>query len=315
MTTTTTPASAPVAARLQHRDHRDDREKDAGEELGDLDDRFPVEGVVLAYRARRQRQREQRQADQQRVAQHVLQLERASPSDVELDARFHRPDISTAPITPAISRRLNEPSIAKLVGHRRCGDTRLLAIEPGVDQPEKREQSTGEHRSRKRELARRPEEVDTLEEADEERRIAQWRERAADVADQNDEEHHRMHLVPPMLVGGKQRADQQHRRAGRSHDARERRAERQDAGVERGCTDDRAAHADAARDREKREQDRDERQVLEQYGVRDLMHGFRRTEYERERREQRERPPRSHLPKVIVPERRGGQRHQGDRQQ
>ena len=112
-----------------------------------------------------------------------------------------------------------------------------------------------------------------------------------------------------------QRPDQQHRRAGRAHDARERRAQREQAGVDRGRPGERAAKADAAGDREQREQHGEERDVLEQDRVRDVVQRLGRAERRRERDEEHERPQRRDLAVVVVPEFRREQRNERDRQQ
>ena len=62
---------------------------------------------------------------------------------------------------------------------------------------EQREQHDAERDRGQRQCARRPEEIDAFEEADEQRRIAERRQRAADVADEQDEEDDRMRAVPP----------------------------------------------------------------------------------------------------------------------
>ena len=48
---------------------------------------------------------------------------------------------------------------------------------------------------------RRPEEIDALEEAQEQRRVAERRQRAADVGDQEDEEHDHVRVVQAVVVG------------------------------------------------------------------------------------------------------------------
>src|SRR5207247_7093110 len=62
-----------------------------------------------------------------------------------------------------------------------------------------------------------PEERHAVEEAQEERRIAEGGERAADVGDEKDEEHQRVSPVPARAVGAQERADEEHGGAGRSH--------------------------------------------------------------------------------------------------
>jgi hypothetical protein len=55
----------------------------------------------------------------------------------------------------------------------------------------------------------RPEELDPLEEAEEQRRIAERRKQAADVRDQEDEDDHRVRAVLPRAIGAQHRPHQQ----------------------------------------------------------------------------------------------------------
>ena len=93
------------------------------------------------------------------------------------------------------------------------------------------------------------------------------------------------------------------------------RAQREQAGVDRGRSGERAAKADAAGDREQREQHREERNVLEHDRVRDVVQRLAGAERRRERDEERERPQRRDLAVVVVPELRREQRNERDRQQ
>ena len=54
-------------------------------------------------------------------------------------------------------------------------------------------------------MLRGPEEIDPVQKADEQRRIAERRERAADIGGQEDEKHDHMGIVQPRRVGPQQR--------------------------------------------------------------------------------------------------------------
>ena len=83
-------------------------------------------------------------------------------------------------------------------------------------QEEQREQSALTKSVSATEMLRRPEEIDAAQEAEEERRIAKRRQRAADIGDQEDEEDDHVRVVAAVVVGAQQRADHQHRGAGRA---------------------------------------------------------------------------------------------------
>ncbi len=256
--------------------------KIAGEDLRHLDDRLPVELVVRRGPrvgvSASDASAEQRSAPASRT---TFCSSRCAPSTSNVMPGFHSPDISTAPTTPASSRKFGVPSSASRGGATgsaaRADPAAASRCGGAPSRPRRRWRAASPQRAASAPPARASSRRShALEEADEKRRIAERRQRAADVADEQDEEHDGVHVVPARLVGGQQRPDQQHRRAGRAHDAGERGAERQQAGVERGGADERAAHADAAGDREQREQDGDERHVLQQQRVRDLVHAPRR---------------------------------------
>ena len=112
----------------------------------------------------------------------------------------------------------------------------------------------GDDRGLQPEVPRGPEEVDAAQEADEQRRIAERRERAAHIGDQDDEEHDHMRAVPAPRVGADHRADQDHGGAGGADDAGDAGAERKQCGVDQRRAAQAARHEDAARDGVEREQ-------------------------------------------------------------
>ena len=129
----------------------------------------------------------------------------------------------------AISTRLMPPRtrsrVRRVADRRSC---RLAAVEPAVEHEEDRQHAAPPTISGLQpEMLRGPEEIDAAQEADEQRRIAERRQRAADIGDEDDEEHHDMHVVRPRRVGAEQRPDQDHRGAGGADDARHQRAERE----------------------------------------------------------------------------------------
>ena len=127
---------------------------------------------------------------------------------------------------PAVDAR----SAARFVGR----SVRLAAVEPEIDRQEHRQHEERDDHGLQPEMPRGPEEIDAVQEADEQRRIAERRQRAADIGDENDEEHHDVHFVEARVVGAEQRPDQDHGRAGGADEARDQRADREQCGVDRG---------------------------------------------------------------------------------
>ncbi len=157
----------------------------------------------------------------------------------------------------------------------------------------------------------RPIEIDALEEAEEQRR-PKGRERAADIADEEDEEDKGLHLVLAVPVGLDQRADQQHGGAGGAEQARDERAEGEHRRVGRGRADEIAADANAAGNDEQREQQDYEGKVVEQQHV----HGFgdRRhcTKNDGTRKKEDQRPKARDLAEMMLPEMRRDERKKRD---
>ena len=160
-----------------------------------------------------------------------------------------------------------------------------------------------------------PEEVHALQEAQEQRRVAQRRQRAADVGHQEDEEHDGVHIVPPVVIGAQQRTDQHHGGAGGADQARDHSANGEDEGIDRRGPLDVPGHQHAAGDREQGEQQDDEGDVLQQSGMDHLMPRRRRAVYGGEGHHEGERPEQGDLTVMVMPEVVGQQRKQGDRQQ
>ena len=105
-------------------------------------------------------------------------------------------------------------------------------------------------------MTRRPEKIDAVQEADEQRRVAERGQRAADIGDQDDEEDDHMNVVEARRVRAQQRPDQDHGGAGGADDAGDGGPERQHRGVDERGAAQRSRHQDAARDHIEREQQR-----------------------------------------------------------
>ena len=160
-----------------------------------------------------------------------------------------------------------------------------------------------------------PEEIDAAQEADEQRRIAERRQRAADIGDQDDEEDHHMGIVRAAGIGADQRPDQDHGGAGGADHARHGGAEQQDAGIEQRRAAQGAGNQDAAGHHIKREQQDDEAHIFRQHGVHEGGERGGCAERDGDRRQREQRPEGGDLAVMGVPEFREQQRAGGDAQQ
>ena len=154
-----------------------------------------------------------------------------------------------------------------------------------------------------------------LQKAEEERRITERGEGAADVGHKENEEDDRVHPVFAVLVGAQKRADEQHGRTGRPHPAGEDGTERQKPGVHDGRTHELTFEADAARDGEQREQQDDEGNVFHEKDMDELIGRQRETVDHGAGDEKGQSPEQGHFPEVVMPEVGDGQRPDGDGQQ
>ncbi|MCY1289574.1 hypothetical protein D9M70_386710 [compost metagenome] len=305
-----------VAAGAQDGDGRGDGDEDAGEQLADLEHRRPVELVAGAHRLRGDRQGDQRQADQQPIAHQALQLHRGA-HDVEAHARFPQPGQQHRADHPGEQQQVPlavQPE--RRVRRRVIGQQLVFAgIEVAVDGIEDRQQRRRQQRHRRGHVLDGPQEIDALQKAEEQRRIAQRGQPATGIGDQEDEEHHHVHAVLAVVVGAQQRADQQHRRAGGAHQRGEQGAEGQQAGIEHRRAVQVAPQQDAAGDGVEGQQQDDEGQVLGEQRVHHQRGAVVQAEAERERQQEGQGPGRGDLAEVVVPEAWGKDRQQGDRQQ
>ncbi|MPN05435.1 hypothetical protein SDC9_152685 [bioreactor metagenome] len=160
-----------------------------------------------------------------------------------------------------------------------------------------------------------PEKVHALQEAQKQRRITQWHQRATGVRDDKDEKHHHMGLMTSVVVGAQQGAYQQHGSPRRAHEAGQHRTDSQDGGIQPRRTTQIAAHIDASSHRVQGSQQDHERQILGQQGVHQIH--ARRTQAidQRKRQQEGQRPAGSDPAEMVMPELRQQQRHQRNRQQ
>ena len=83
-------------------------------------------------------------------------------------------------------------------------------------------------------MAYRPHEIHAFQKAEEQRRVAQWGQAAADVGYQENKENDGVYAVFAVIVGLQQRAYHQHRRAGCPHHGSQQGADGEDGGIRFG---------------------------------------------------------------------------------
>ena len=173
---------------------------------------------------------------------------------------FQAADSRMAPMMAAISGRLMRPNsrmapAAVAAGGSRRANQRSRAMKIAST-------STPVISVSCQRCARGPEEIDAAQEADEQRRIAERRQRAADIGDQEDEEHDDVHVVRAQGVGADQRPHQDHGGAGGADHAGERGAEGEHGGVAPRLAAEIAGDQQPAGDRIEREQQDDEAHIF-----------------------------------------------------
>ena len=154
----------------------------------------------------------------------------------------------------------------------------------------------------------RPEEVDAVQETDEQRRIAERRECAADIGDEEDEEHDDVDVVKARGIGAQERADQDHGRAGGADHAGDQGAEGEDRAVDEWRAAQVSRHQDAAGHHVEREQHHDEAQIFRQHHMHEGRDGGGRAVQRGERRHGEGAPDENELAVVAVPDFREQQR-------
>ena len=203
-------------------------------------------------------------------------------------------------------------------GPVRCGIRRRVSLAPvddRVQHEEGRQHDTGREQRLGKQMLRRPEKIHALEEAEEQRRVAERRERAADIGDQEDEEHHDMHVVLSIVIGAKHGAYHHHRRAGGPDQAGENGADAEQHRICNRSAAKIAGHDDAAGYREQRQQKQDEGDVFQQGSVNERMYGTRQSDQKRRWYHCERRPDERDLAMVMFPEVGCEEREQCNRKQ
>ena len=191
----------------------------------------------------------------------------------------------------------------------------VFAVVPHIDHDEDCEHQSGDERGLEPQVLRRPEEIDPVQEADEQWRVPERGQRAADIGHEKDEKDDHMDVVEPVRVRANERADQDHGRAGGPDNARAQRAECQDRGVDKGRAAQVAGHENAAGDHVERKQQHDKAQILRQHRMHERGERDRRPVEGSERRERQHAPGKGELAVVVMPDSRKQQRAGRDGEQ
>ena len=262
-------------------------------------------------------QRDESDGDQPRVPHQAGQADMGA-GDVERHGRLpdaaeqhqaghgaQQPEVGAAIKTDA-------PGVGRRVERQRF---RRATVKPRIQRKENGQQGANQKQCLGKDMLQCPEKVHALEEAQEQRRIAQRRQRAARVGHDEDEEHHHMRLVRAVVVGPDQGPDQQHRRAGGAHKTGQHCANAQNGGVQPRAAVQVAPDVDAAGDGKQRRQQQDEGNVFLQQRMHQAERRQARAVHCGEGQQKSQRPGGRHLAEMVMPEKRRQQRQQRNRQQ
>ena len=161
----------------------------------------------------------------------------------------------------------------------------------------------------------RPEEVNATQETQEQGRIAQRSEAAADIGHQEDEENKGVHAVFAVLIGFEQRTNDEHGRTGRSHHIGKQRTRKQKGRIHHRRSLERRTNMNAACHHKQSTHKDNERNVVTDNGVRDGAGGNRAAIDRKKRHSAQQGPSYSDLTEVVMPEVRHKHRAQGNAQQ
>ena len=191
----------------------------------------------------------------------------------------------------------------------------LLAHVVVVDESEDDAQDSRVEQEQRPDMLQGPEEGHAAQVAQEQGRIAQGREAAADVGNQEDEEDDDVRLVLAPGVGTQQRTDEQHGRTRGADPAGKQRAhQKQQDVVARGAGDE-AFYGNAARDDEQAEKQHDERDIVEHDRLDQLIDELVRAMEDGKRDAEEQGPANGDKQLVLLVPSRNHQRHDGDGKQ
>src|SRR5262245_45265607 len=303
-----------VLAGTQHRERGNDRREYPAEQDRDFPNRLPRVPVFLTYRPRGREPRREQETEKDDVAHDVLHL-LAHAEDRDFA------EIVRARVDHGGQDAAEKEEIVPAVDADRLRRTFRARAEPGIlaspedhvddDVRAEHAQRGEEHLAPERE---RPEERYAVQEAEEERRITERRQRTTDVGDEEDEEDDGVRAMAAPTVRTQERTDEQHRGTGGPDPRREHGPDRHERGVHARCPAQAAADVDPTADREERAEQDDEGHVVDDRDVRELVEGGP-PERRDERHDEHGGPSGRDLRIVMVPEDGREEREERDREQ
>jgi hypothetical protein len=136
---------------------------------------------------------------------------------------------------------------------------------PEINRGEYRQHHHDNEARGRKQMLRRPKEIDTVQESDEQRRIAERRQRAPHIGYEEYGKYQHMRIVLAMQVRANQRAHRDHGGARGADKARQHGTNEKHAGVAGRRAVKVAGHDDAAGHHIERKQERNEAHVVEQH--------------------------------------------------
>jgi len=251
-------------------------DKNAKEQLGNFLNGAPGKTIEFTAAPARELERKPGQAQQRHIAQQVLPFDRHAEDRNQFAQRVearkqhgHNNAQKKQQVDLAVKAEL---FFCRASLSRRLGAAFFLE-QHRIKDKEDTQQNCRHKTCFHQQVGCGPEEIHTLQKTQKQRRIAQRRERAANICHKKNKKDNRVNTVFTVRVGPKQGADKQHGRAGCSHPAGQHSAHGQQPGIDCGGADKRTGKPHAACDGKEREQQHQKRNIIQKDNVQKLVQG------------------------------------------
>ena len=234
------------------------------------------------------------------VDHHLPQIDRRCQQD-RADDRGDQQEVDAADHTQR-----------RAVGRRVLWQMALAAIDDGVHHEEHSQQHANDEQRRQQQVHGGPEEAHPAQEAQEQRRVAQWRQRTPGIGHEEDEEHEDVDVVLAVIVRPQQRPDHDHRSTRGADDGGKCCANREDRRVGGGRAAQVAAHHDATGHGEQCQEQQDEGDIFHQRRVHQRLARCAQAARHHDGDQRQQCPEGRHLAAVVVPEVMRHERKDGD---